>query len=78
MDFFQRTCGKEHSNMAFTKTSEQRNIFVNNNVFQLSHGVKAFVEASCIDNIHTGEKVILQLFILKICEFFLFRESKTL
>ena len=27
-----------------------------NNGFKLSHGVKTFIEASCTNNIHTGEK----------------------
>ena len=64
-DFFQSTCVKERSNVAVTKTLEQRNIFVKNNVFQLSHGVKTFIKASSTDTLHTGEKVFLQLSFLK-------------
>ena len=48
--------------MEVTKTSEQRNIFVKNNVFHLPHGVKTFIEAGSIDNIHMGENVFCSLF----------------
>ena len=37
---------------------------------------KIFIEASYINNIHTGEKVSLQLLLLKVCESFLFGDSK--
>ena len=39
---FKALCTKERNNMAFTKTSEQRNIFMKNNDLQLSYGVKKF------------------------------------
>ena len=56
--------------MAVTKTSEQRNIFVKNNVFQLSRGVKTFIETSCTDNIHTGEKVFCSCFFWRLVSSF--------
>ena len=36
---------------------------------------KAFIEASYINDIHTWERFILQLLLLKACETFLFRQS---
>ena len=37
---------------------------------------KIFIKASYINNIHTGEKVFLQLLLLKVCESFLFADGK--
>ena len=37
---------------------------------------KTFVEASCTNNIHTWEKVFLQLVLSNVCERFLFKKSK--
>ena len=37
---------------------------------------KAFIEASCTSNIHTGEKVFLQLPHLKVCMAILFTVRK--
>ena len=37
---------------------------------------KTFIEASCIYNIHTGEKHFLKLLLLKVCESFRFRLEK--
>ena len=39
---------------------------------------KIFNEASYINNIHTGEKVFLQLLLSKVCDSFLFGDSKKL
>ena len=60
--------------MAVIKTSAQRNIFVKNNVFQLSHGGKTFIEVSCTDNIYTGEKVFCSCFFRRLVSSF-FRSS---
>ena len=57
------------------KNLRATNIFVKNNFFQLLHEVKTFIEASWTDNIHWN-KCFLQLFILKVYKFFLFRERK--
>ena len=37
---------------------------------------KTFIEASCIDDIHTWERLLLQQLLLKICETFLFGQSE--
>ena len=37
---------------------------------------KALIEANCTNNIHTGENIFLQRLYLKVCESFLFRETK--
>ena len=39
---------------------------------------KTFIEASCIYNIHTGEKKILWLLLLKVCESLRFGQIKKL
>ena len=38
---------------------------------------KTFIETSCIYNIHTGEKIFLQLLLLKVCDLFRFGQIKT-
>ena len=77
MDFFQNTCVKDCSKMAAKKSSGQRKIFV-----------KA-IPVTTWSNKHSSKKVVpiirtldkkffAATFLLKVCESFLFRESKNI
>ena len=43
--------------MTVEEVSKYQQIFMKNNIFQLSRGIKTFIEAISIYNIHTGKKV---------------------
>ena len=73
---FQNTCFKERNNMAVGKTLRVTTNFYKNSVFQLSHCRKNIHRIKLYQNHTHWRNRFLQLQLLKVCESFLFGESK--
>ena len=54
----------------------QRIAVVPNHWVSINLHKKTFIEVSCINDIHTWERLLLQLLLLKACETFFLRQSE--